>query len=377
MYNKIPFEIKPTEASAKITYTSDFEPYLCLMLRERRATSLAHMQDGALEVESNVLVVDRLRNKTDRDRGRGISEASTSCSFLPRPQVDELIKMVKSLSIEMKNMKFEGKKGYKDAPNVDNRGNFTRPINIPQILPRELRSRDRDGQKFQTPLQNNLVVDEEREEEEIDPEIHCLGDNSPFPHLTQSTYEEFLMDSQINELCKGEKTNGSSNKYNLSSRKKEVKYNISYHPSRAEKPAKDATNNNKEEKTQNPPIVAKGLVTKVKEIINPPSYLNFEHEIQNIRIHVPLLELVNHEDFKKSLSNILLSNPSCHSTDSVNLQYENLAVIIGPLIEDKDDSSPPFYTYLNIHDKVLHNFLMDSRASHNLMSKTVMDKLGL
>jgi hypothetical protein len=62
MYNKIPVEIKPTEASAKITYASDFDLDFCLLLRERRATSLDHMQDATLEVESNVLVVDRLRN---------------------------------------------------------------------------------------------------------------------------------------------------------------------------------------------------------------------------------------------------------------------------------------------------------------------------
>jgi hypothetical protein len=285
--------------------------------------------------------------------------------------------MVKSLSIEMKKMKFEGKKGYKNAPNVDNKGNFTRPINTPQILPREPTSRDRDGQKLQTPLQNNVVVDEEREEEELDPEIHCLGDTSPFPHLTQSIYEEFLMDGKINELRKGEMTNGSSNKYNLRSRKKEVNYDISYHPSRAEKPTKDTINNRKEKKTQNPPPVAKVPAAEVKEIIKTPSYFNFEHEIQKIRIPVPLSELVNHEDFRKSLSKMLQCEPSFHSTNSINIQYENLAVIIGPLIEDKDDSSPPFYTSMNIHDKVLHNFFMYSGASHNLMPKTVMDELGL
>jgi hypothetical protein len=70
MYNKIPVEIKPTEASTKITYASSFDPNFCLLLIEIRTTSLAHMQDAALEVESNVLVVDRLRNKADRDRGR-------------------------------------------------------------------------------------------------------------------------------------------------------------------------------------------------------------------------------------------------------------------------------------------------------------------
>jgi hypothetical protein len=92
---------------------------------------------------------------------------------------------------------------------------------------------------------------------------------------------------------------------------------------------------------------------------------------------VPLSELVKNEDFKKSLSKLLQPEPSYYSTDSVNLQDEKPIVILGPMIEYKDDSSPPFYTSLNIHDKVLHNCLMDSGASHNLMPKTVMDELGL
>jgi hypothetical protein len=66
-----------------------------------------------------------------------------------------------------------------------------------------------------------------------------------------------------------------------------------------------------------------------------------------------------------------------HSTDSVNVQDEKLAVILGPLVEDRDDSSPLFYTSLNILDKVLHNCLMDSGASHNLMPKIVMEELSL
>ena len=58
MYHKIPVEINPLEASTKITYASAFDPDFCLLLRERRATSLAHMQDSVVEVESNILVVD-------------------------------------------------------------------------------------------------------------------------------------------------------------------------------------------------------------------------------------------------------------------------------------------------------------------------------
>ena len=47
------------------------------------------------------------------------------------------------------------------------------------------------------------------------------------------------------------------------------------------------------------------------------------------------------------------------------------------MIENLKDSCPPFYISLNIHDKVLHNCLLDSGASHNLMPKDVMDELGI
>jgi hypothetical protein len=70
MYNRIPADINPSEASAKITYASSFDPDFCLLLSERRATTLAHMQDAAVEVESNIMAIDRLRNKADRDISR-------------------------------------------------------------------------------------------------------------------------------------------------------------------------------------------------------------------------------------------------------------------------------------------------------------------
>jgi hypothetical protein len=94
------------------------------------------------------------------------------------------------------------------------------------MMQREQRNRDRDDKKIQTPLQNNLVNDEEGEEEELELEIHFLGDTSPCPHLTQASYEECLMDNQINELSKEEKANNSPHKYNLRSRKKEEKSNV-------------------------------------------------------------------------------------------------------------------------------------------------------
>jgi hypothetical protein len=109
MYNKIPTEINPTKPSSNINYASAFDPKFCLLLRERRATSLAHMQDATLEVESNILATNKLRSKYDRDKRKGRDEASTYGSSAAHPQVDELTKMVKSLSAEMRKLKFEGK----------------------------------------------------------------------------------------------------------------------------------------------------------------------------------------------------------------------------------------------------------------------------
>jgi hypothetical protein len=336
------------------------------------------MKDAALEVESNVLAANRLRHKADRDILRKISEASTSGSSTSPPQMDEVTKLLRSISTRMEKLEVEGKPTYKNPQNMDNRSNFRRPTNnSPQIMPREQRNRDRDDQKIQTPLQNNLVDEEKREEEDLDPEIHYIGDTSPFPHLTQSAYEESLMTSQMNELSKGEKTSNSPNKYNLRSKKKEGKSDVPDHPSRAEEPTRDAVNNNKEKKSHNPPPMAKEPVPEVREIMKPPSPFKFEHDIQKIRIPIPLSELVKHEDFKKSLFKQLESEPPRHSTNSLNLQDEKLVVILGPMVEDRDDSYPPFYTSLNMHDKVLHNCLMDSEASHNIMPMTVMEELEL
>jgi hypothetical protein len=267
---------------------------------------------------------------------------------------------------------------YINPLNNDNRG-FRRPANnMPQAFPREQRGKDREDQRVQSPLQNSLVDHELREEiGEFDPEIHCVEEAPPFPHLTQSAYEESLMNSQIHELGKGERAGQSSSRYNLRSRKKEGDFNGQDQPLMADKPAKVAETTSKEKRTQSALPATKEPVTEVREAPKPTPSFNFEHEIQKIRIPVPLSELVKKEDFKRSLSKLLQSESPQPPTDSVNLQDEKPAVILGPMVEDRDESSPPFYTSLNIHDKVLHNCLMDSGASHNLMQKIVMEELGL
>jgi hypothetical protein len=251
MYNRIPAEIKPSEASAMITYSSAFDPDFCLLLRERRAATLAHMQDAAVEVESNILAVNRLRNAGDRNTPKNRHETSSSSSSPLPHQTDETARAIKSLAAKMERWELEGKPMYRNPQNTDNRG-FRRPANnMPQVFPREQRGKDREDQRVQTPLQNNLVDHEEREEiDEFGPEIHCIEETPPFPHLTQSAYEESLMSAQIHELGKEQRAGHTSNRYNLRSRRKEGDFDSPDQPLIAERPTKAAAAATKDKRTQ-------------------------------------------------------------------------------------------------------------------------------
>ena len=102
--------------------------------------------------------------------------------------MDELTKMVKSLSTEMERMKVEGRQAYKGPQNAKNKGGFRRPNNIASSIVQRERGRDKEDQKIQAPFQNNFMAEEEEGEiGELVPEIHCFEDTPPFPHLTQST----------------------------------------------------------------------------------------------------------------------------------------------------------------------------------------------
>jgi len=74
----------------------------------------------------------------------------------------------------------------------------------------------------------------------------------------------------------------------------------------------------------------------------------------------------------------VLQPPTSIATYNViSLQDENPIINVGPHIEDGSDVSRHFYISLNVHEKILHNCLMDIGASHNVMLKVVMEELGL
>jgi len=69
---------------------------------------------------------------------------------------------------------------------------------------------------------------------------------------------------------------------------------------------------------------------------------------------------VKNESFKRSILKALKPKAIQASTDYVNLQDDKPAIVLSPMIENCDDNSPSFYVSLTIHDKILHNCLLDA-----------------
>jgi hypothetical protein len=108
-----------------------------------------------------------------------------------------------------------------------------------------------------------------------------------------------------------------------------------------------------------------------------PYSFNFEAEIQKIKIPILLVELMKNEMFKRDILKTLDPQSVSLSADILNIYDDKPTITLGQMIEDRYESFPPFYISLNIHEKTLHNCLLDSGASHNLMPKAVMDELGM
>jgi len=63
----------------------------------------------------------------------------------------------------------------------------------------------------------------------------------------------------------------------------------------------------------------------------------------------------------------------------VRVEDDQPELIFGPALNGESPNSDvrPFYISLRVHEFVLHNAMFDSSASHNLMLKAIMEKLGL
>jgi hypothetical protein len=95
-----------------------------------------------------------------------------------------------------------------------------------------------------------------------------------------------------------------------------------------------------------------------------------------IKIYVPFNELIKNGEYRNQIIKILKME---QTSDTLKIQDDHPTILFGPRVEENSDAEevPPFYVSLKIHDMTLHNAMLDSRASHNLIPKVVMDQLGL
>ena len=63
--------------------------------------------------------------------------------------------------------------------------------------------------------------------------------------------------------------------------------------------------------------------------------------------------------------------------DVINLEDDKPNIVFGLCFEGARDYVTPFYITLIMHDHLLHNCMLSSGASHNVMPKAIMDRLGL
>ena len=103
---------------------------------------------------------------------------------------------------------------------------------------------------------------------------------------------------------------------------------------------------------------------------------SFEGEIAKIKITIPLTKQVSQDMYRSQVLKVLNIG---NDTNILNLTDDKPELLFGPKVNGKyqEGSIPPFYVILNIHDKILHNAMLDSSASHNLIPKVVMEILGL
>jgi len=165
---------------------------------------------------------------------------------------------------------------------------------------------------------------------------------------------------------------GEQQRYNLRSKANNVKGNPAQ---RAAFPTEQQSIRHKRSAAD--PVILKGPTQELRGPNKYPSPFSFELEVQKLKISVPLIELVKSEVFRKPILDALELKATQTSTDYVNLQDDKPTVVLSLMTEPANDISPSFYVSLTIHDKILHNFLLDTGASHNLMPKAVMEELGL
>jgi hypothetical protein len=272
---------------------------------------------------------------------------------------------MEEMSSELSKIRLEKQKWNTHQEGNQNTNKNRRPYS-PHILHRY--KMNNDDQKIQTPLQNNCV-EESEEVEEVDEylDIHLFGDELV---VSQLTYEDSLNayagENPDNMLC-----NTYQHGYNL--RSKQVLAKSTPQKDKSVAPATQTRSKIFERKQVQPDM--KITASEAEKFSSP---FSLEHEISQKKIPIPLIELVKTNFYRSQILKWLQPSSVIDPvTDVINIQDEKPTIVLGPIIEERDESTPHFYVSLNIHDKNFHNCMLNSGASHNLVPNVFMEELGL
>lgn len=113
-----------------------------------------------------------------------------------------------------------------------------------------------------------------------------------------------------------------------------------------------------------------------KEVEKQSNLFSLQNEISKLMVTILLTELVKDDKYKFQIAKMLKVD---QMSDTVNVVDDETTIPFGPVLEGthEDSEIPPFYLSLKLHDFIFHNAMLDSGASHNIMPKVIMDKLGL
>jgi hypothetical protein len=102
-----------------------------------------------------------------------------------------------------------------------------------------------------------------------------------------------------------------------------------------------------------------------------------ENEIKKIKIPIPLVELAKNPVYREQINKMINFSDLESQSNVINLEDDKPNITFGKHFEGSRDTVTPFYITLKVHDRLLHNCMLDSRASHNVMPRSIMDRIGL
>jgi hypothetical protein len=161
------------------------------------------MQAVALEVESNITVSQQLKGRAEKKKS--VVESSSSSNS----KMEKMSKLLDSLTSEMSKFKVQNqppprvKESNTFSPRNQNAFPYRRNNPQTQILQRDRNANE--DQRIKAPL-HNVVIDEDNveEQEEVEGDIHCVGEETGKSFLTQQAYEESLITQQTEDDLLGD-----------------------------------------------------------------------------------------------------------------------------------------------------------------------------